>query len=205
MNKILFLCGLRIALLLVSFCGLTFNVRADDASNSTFSIPLIANKWNLVSIPYDVFDERIEAVLGDADSSVDTIYAYDAGKWYVYRADHPELSTLKIIEPGYGYFIHASSSANINGRGTSFLGSSTPPSRHLVSGWNLVGPFVPEAEHSYDIDEVFSSIGFSGVDYLALWGMDTTTESFTTKESVRQGDAFWILLDAPHVYGPSSF
>jgi hypothetical protein len=205
MNKILFLRGLRTALLVIFFLELAANVQADNTPNSTFSIPLIANEWNLVSIPYDVSDERVEAVLGDANNSVDTIYAYDAGKWYVYRADHPELSTLKRIEPGYGYFMHASSSANISGRGTPLIGSSTPPLRHLVSGWNLVGTLIPTAEHIYDIDEVFSSIGFSGVDYLALLGMDTTTESFTTKDSVRQGDAFWMLLDAPHVYGPPSF
>ncbi len=205
MNKIFFLYGFRVVFLLVTIFGFTFSVRADGTQKSDFSISLTANVWNLVSIPYDVPDERVQAVLGDASNSVDTIYTYDAGEWYVYRADHPELSTLKTIEPGYGYFIHASSSTNISGRGTSFLGSSTPPSRHLVSGWNLVGAFIPTADQSNDIDEVFSSIGFSGVDYLALLGMDTTTQSFTTKESVRQGDAFWMLLDTPHVYGPPSF
>ena len=205
MKKFLFLIVIEVAFGLVSLLGFPSEVRASDVGDGSFSIPLTENNWNLISIPYDLTDDRVESVLANAVNSVDTIYTYDSGEWYVYRVGHPELSTLKTMQPGYGYFIHASTSANITGRGTLFLGSSTPPLRHLVSGWNLVGALVPMADHFYDIDEVFSSIGFSGVDYLTLLGMDTTTESFTTKSAVRQGDAFWMLLDAPHLYAPASF
>ncbi len=187
------------------------NASTTIRSSSMYNIPLAPNVWNLISIPVDVPDESIPAVLGTALSSVDTIYRYAPeisnanGGWAVYQAKHPELSSLTILQPGFGYFVKTNASTSVNVNGTLFTGTQIPPSRKLGSGWNLVGVFGGTADHSEDIDTVFSSIGFSGVDYLALWKMDPLTQSFTTTDTASPGDAFWMLLDAPHSYGPSTF
>jgi hypothetical protein len=211
MKNLYIVCSVLFAFLLLIPLLVNADSGAAPADLNSFSIPLAADTWNLVSIPFDLPDESIAGVLGDALNSVDTIYMYApelesaSGDWQVYRAGHPELSTLKAIQPGFGYFVHTTSVATINGRGTLFSSSSTPPMRHLVPGWNLVGVFEPTADQSHDIDEVFSSIGFSGVDYLALWKLDPSTASFTTPDTANVGDAFWMLLDAPHTYGPTTF
>jgi hypothetical protein len=184
---------------------------ASSANTSSFSIPLVANAWNLISIPVQLPDESLPAALGNASSSIVTIYRYAPeissadGGWDVYQKDHPELSSLTALQPGFGYFFKTNATTSLEGSGVLFTPRETPPFRNLVSGWNLVGVFQPTADQSVDIDQVFSSIGFSGVDYLALWKLDPVTQSFTTPDTVSLGDAFWMLLDTPHTYGPSRF
>jgi hypothetical protein len=215
MKNLYIVCSILFGSLLITPLLVNADSDPSEPNLSSFSIPLAADTWNLVSIPFDLPDESIAGVFGDALNSVDTIYMYapeisgeigeKSNPWFVYRAGHPELSTLKTIQPGFGYFVHTTSEGIISGRGTLFSSSSTPPSRHLVAGWNLVGVFEPQSTSSGDIDQVFGSIGFSGVDYLALWKLDPSTASFTTPDTASQGDAFWMLLDAPHTYGPTNF
>ncbi|OYT65968.1 hypothetical protein B6V00_04045 [ANME-1 cluster archaeon ex4572_4] len=64
--------------------------------------------WNMFSVPYGVADKTLPAVLKSIEGNYDYIYYYNAttGEMDYYDPLNPELSTLKILEPGAGYLIH---------------------------------------------------------------------------------------------------
>jgi hypothetical protein len=178
--------------------------RAPAFALQSYSLPL-ALGWNLLSVPVAPADARAASVF--ASSSVDAVWSYDPGDpsadasgWLVYDSAHPELSTLTAIAPGAGYFVHASSTGVLNISGTLFAPDAVPPSRTLIGGWNLVGSYATSSEY---IDSAFATIGWAGLEYLALWKLDPVSKSFVLPSMVEPGDAFWIFLDAPHTYAPA--
>lgn len=178
-----------------------------------YRIPLTSsgNGWNLVSLPVIPVNTNPSAVLGDASTKIDSVWTYDpsdpaadASGWLVYSPAHPELSNLTRLTAGYGYFIHASSTAELEGSGALFSALATPPLRNLMPGWNLVGAYGLPNMTEWSVDDAFASIGFAGIEYTALWKLDTSSGDFETPEEVHPTDAFWILLDAPHQYAPTN-
>lgn len=170
----------------------------------TYTLPL-ASGWNLLSVPIVPADARPAGLF--ASSSIDAVWSYDPGDpaadpsgWLVYDPAHPELSDLPSVVPGAGYFVHANASGSLSVSGALFSPGAPPPSRSLTAGWNLVGSYATSSE---DIDSAFATIGWAGLEYTSLWKFDAATESFAAPDSVNPGDAFWILLDAPHTYAPA--
>ncbi len=171
----------------------------------TYTFP-IAVGWNLLSVPIVPSDSSVADIF--ASSSVDAVWSYDpsnplagASGWFVYAPAHPELSNLTAMEPGEGYFVHASTTESLSVTGSLFAPGVTPPARQLAEGWNLVGSY---ANSSESIDDAFSSIGWAGLEYTALWKLDATSKSFVLPSQVQPGDAFWILLTAPQIYAPTN-
>lgn len=164
----------------------------------------LADGWNLISTPGALTDATPAGVF--ASTTADAVWSYDPtdaaadSGWLVYDPSHPELSNLSSIDPGEGYFVHASTTSTLSLAASLFAPGTTPPARSLTGGWNLIGSYTPVAEN---IDDALATIGWAGLEYTALWKWDASTHSFSLPPVIRPGEGYWILLDAPHIYAPA--
>lgn len=170
----------------------------------SYTFPLLAG-WNLFSTPVTLENSNATSVF--ASTSADAIWSYDPSDvnadpsgWLVYDPAHPDFSNLTNVTPGNGYFVHALAPGSVTFSGSLFVPGLTPPSRALNAGWNLVGSY---ASSSTSVDSAFATIGWPGLEYTSLWELDAALQTFSLPNSVNPGDAFWILLDAPHIYAPA--
>ena len=102
-------------------------------------------KWNLISVPFVLLDNDVETVFSSVAANVESVWAYDAsvgpdGTWYVYSPGAPAgANSLKKIIPGWGYWLAAYNPDTLVIGGSLFSPATTPPSRDLKKGWNLIG------------------------------------------------------------------
>lgn len=161
--------------------------------------------WNLISLPIVPIDTNISAVLGDAEDSIEAVWAYDPTNvnantendgWFVYHPDGSDTSSLLTMTAGYGYWISVTANTAISGSGSLLTaGPTTPPSVSLDDGWNLIGYYQIPGEVSSNMDDAFSSIGLAGTDYTALFGFNNASGASTNNvDTINPGDAFWISV-----------
>ena len=123
-------------------------------SVQTFTKPL-PEGWNLISLPLTATDNSVDAVLSGVDQNA--VKRYDA--------------TTKLFEdaatmdPGIGYFVHATSASTWSYQGSPV--TSTNPG--LKSGLNMIG--VPNCTMSVD-----SAMGSADYRYVARW--DAATQDY---------------------------
>jgi len=96
--------------------------------------------WNLVSLPVDLGDTSLAAVLAPIAGHYDLVYAYDAwdtaDPWKKHNtAAPPFLNDLTDIDRTMGIWIRASAPANL----AVSCAASTSLNIPLKTGWNLVG------------------------------------------------------------------
>jgi len=196
------------------------NFEEDDNSSwsfttaTSYSIVLEANSggWNLISLPTVPSSTAIATVLGDASSAINAVWVYDPENiyaddsgWLVYYPTDSELSILETMTTGYGYWVSVNSDATISGSGSLLSAQQVPPSRTLISGWNLIGYYQIPGEASSNMTNAFSSIGSAGTDYTSLWGFDNASGTFTNVSVINPGNAFWISVPVSgKVYTPSN-
>ena len=126
----------------------------------SFEIPLY-KKWNLISVPFVLLNDDPAEVFNDTEG-VESVWTYDpdhviCGEDWCVWSPNPAPDNLK-IKPGWGYWVLENkdevcdevvgltnddqcgcvSEWLIIG-GTLFSPATTPPSRNLVKGWNLIG------------------------------------------------------------------
>jgi len=174
-----------------------------------------AGGWNLISLPVTPANKNISAVLGDVESSIESVWTYDPtnpnadsnGGWLVYNPGETnvDINNLDVMTAGYGYWVNTTADVNIIGSGSLMTaGPITPPSRNLVSGWNLVGYYQIPGEESSNVSSVFRSLG-GAEEMQGLLGFDNSTGKFDwTVETILPGDAFWVALPDAKVYTPSN-
>jgi len=109
-----------------------------------FDIPLF-KKWNLISVPFVLLNDSPEEVFKDTNG-VDSVWAYDpsneicADEWCVFTPDGIANDNLGDITPGWGYWVFEKLDEEwLTLGGSLFSPQTTPPSRNLVPGWNLIG------------------------------------------------------------------
>lgn len=178
-------------------------------TKNDYSISVYANAnggLNLISLPVQPSSAAIASVLGTAAGSIDSVWSYDPSNssapssgWLVYYPAHPELSSLSTMNTGYGYWITANANATLSGSGSLFASTSTPPSRTVQSGWNLLGYYQLPGQSSSTSTGAFSSIP----GYTTVIGYDNQTGVFKTVSSILPGDAFWLGTPTSGTYYPS--
>jgi len=109
--------------------------RLDLFSGEFLEIPL-NKKWNLISIPLKLVDNKPETVFKDIKDEIASVWKYDNGKWYLWTSD--ENGTLTEIEPGWGYWLLAKENTTLKVP-INLNPIFTPPTRTLQPGWNLIG------------------------------------------------------------------
>lgn len=175
------------------------------------SLSATAGGWNLISLPVVPNNIAISNVLGDAEASIGAVWTYDPNDsnavdgWLVYVPGNPEdTNNLDIITAGRGYWVSVTSNTTISGSGSLLtVGPTTPPSRNLVAGWNLVGYYQIPGENSSTANEAFTSLGGTA-GLSALWGFNNSEGQYKSVTTILPGDAFWISLPSAKVYTPSN-
>ncbi len=158
-------------------------------SSIPFSIDLTSANGglNLISLPVNPADTSIASVLSGISSSVESVWTYIGGVWYVYYPDNPDLSNLTTMEAGFGYFIEVSADVTLSGSG-----EVETDTRDLDIGWQLVGYLQPDSDTTEDvsIDTAFAGVGLAGIAYSDLVGYEDGAN--TTPTAVSPGDGFWM-------------
>ena len=178
-------------------------------TSNSYSISIYNNTnggLNLISLPVQPSSSAIASVLGTAASSISSVWSYDPSNplanssgWLVYYPAHPELSNLTTMSTGYGYWVTTSADTALSGTGSLFTSTTTPPSRSVQSGWNLLGYYQLPGQSSTDATHAFSTIS----SYTTVVGYDNQTGTFKAVSSIVPGDAFWLGIPSSGTYYPS--
>jgi len=161
-------------------------------------------KWNLISVPFVLFNDDPNVVFQNASSSIDSVWTYDNGAWKVWK---PGVGgTLDSIQPGWGYWVLAKENKCFEIAGSLLSPITTPPSRVLDKGWNLIG-YYGNTKMSLD-GETFDGLFRPNCDipdkpvYCALNSLIDTQQGFPRWSALYNyfnngGDnAGWVGLDA---------
>lgn len=187
-------------------------IKFTTATNYSIDLNANASGWNLISLPVVPSNTAIATVLGSAADNIDAVWTYDptnlnaVNGWLVFVPGNPEgTNNLTLMTTGFGYWVSVTGNANLSGSGTLLIaGPTSPPSRSLQSGWNLIGYYqLPNEDESIPAD-AFASIGAPVVGYNGLWGFDNTTGFFKEVTAILPGDGFWISLPSAKDYTPSN-
>lgn len=118
-------------------------------TGTKFEIPLF-KKWNLISVPFTLFNDDPEVVFEDVAEHTDSVWAYDPDnhmcdtEWCVWRPGDGFLDNLRIW-PGWGYWVLMDMEMDeepewlLLGGELFSTGPVAPPTRDLQAGWNLIG------------------------------------------------------------------
>lgn len=146
----------------------TWTFSTIDASIFDYSMKA---KWNLISVPIDVFDSRKIALF---PSAVSDAYAFVSGIGYVSR---------DTLLQGVGYWVKFADSSIV-----SFIGASRSfDSISIVSGWNIIGSISAPVAVS-DLVEVPS--GMIASQFYQYDG------SYSPADSVRPSRAYWVKANS---------
>ena len=182
--------------------NITSNLTTNSSENSsnqstillTFNETLTAG-WNLISIPLNVTNKSVSAVLGSIEGTYDTVLSYDSGNWKTYSPIFPEFSDLTKLELGKGYWIHILNETTLQINGT--LPNNTKIT--LNSGWNLIGyPSV----NAKNVSEVLDPIkqNYNIIMSYTPGGWKTYSPLFLNMSDLKEmepGKGYWINVNNP--------
>lgn len=163
-------------------------------------IPLKAG-WNLVSLPKQVADSSLSAVLFTRSTSVDKVYSYSRGHWQMATLTG---GTLTEMLPGSGYAVRttADTSVTISYRPVSPL--DMPPTYELPAGWSLIGYSTLGLTQYQPVDIYLTSLAGN---WMSLYTYDPATGYSLAKpgygfSNVELFRGYWIYLRQPGTLVP---
>jgi hypothetical protein len=167
---------------------ITFTVPSVSQDRST-TLSLQAG-WNLVSLPFQLANPSISAVLSPIAGSCTIVWAYRNGQWQWYAPQAPE-GTLQAIDAGSAYWIKMSAPAQL-----AVNGSAGNRSTNLTAGWNFVG-YTGSAPGA--ISTLLSSIAGK---YSMVWAYeierwryyDPTDPDGSSLTQLQPGRGYWIKM-----------
>jgi len=190
-----------------------------------FKIPLYA-KWNLVSLPFRVFDSDIATMLESFPnaSKITSIWNFDqcADDWFGY----PDLGLTDMVD-GDAYWIRLPYSATVPigydygdwwvfGTDRPYEEAPVPFNYEVCEGWNMVG-FTPVwdmtqcshvAQTAMDDEYLWNwwETSFSFADYGRIYGWDPTTQLWSTglpsTVQLQPGEGYWISFQRDGFINP---
>ena len=114
---------------------------------TSFNITL-NKKWNLISVPFVLLNNSIYNIFKDIEGQIDSVWTFNGTDWFVYTPG-PAPDTLTELFPGWGYWVYANDDALLTIGGNLFSPATTPPSKIILAGWNLIGYWGTEGEITY--------------------------------------------------------
>jgi hypothetical protein len=187
---------------------------------TSFTIQL-NKKWNLISVPFVLINDSPEEVFKDVKENVESIWTFDSfeNQWYVYHPNGaPETSNLDSITPGWGYWLRAYNPDELLIGGSLFSPMTTPPSRDVKKGWNLVGYYGADGVEVFDgldgegksaecvfysLKETVNDIPFNSLwSYWELSNPPNPVITFSADDNLDPGAGYWafILKDGIYAY-----
>ena len=191
------------------------DVEKFKVEGTKLDIPLY-KKWNLISVPFVLLNSNIDVVFHDIEDSILAVWKYENGTWYVWTPDDDGPKDFNTIEPGYGYWVLSMNGSAENPvwltiGGSLFSPATTPPSRKLAKGWNLIGYYGIKWQ-MYGWDDMWDYCGhgygyhnryiYGDKVYCALNSLINTHEGYPKWSSLwtylncGNGYTWWIPLNA---------
>ncbi|MCK4555426.1 MAG: hypothetical protein KAT83_02370, partial [Candidatus Aenigmarchaeota archaeon] len=181
--------------------------------------------WNLISVPFVLLEDNITTVFDDIKEDIEAVWSYDAktNLWQVYRPNGDEgTNDLQKVTPGKGYWIMAYNDTELVIGGDLYNPIATPPSRDLVTGWNLIGLYGVEDE----LTDYTGPAGNANEAYCALYTLrneesiyppikwsalvgywepdDPEFMEYGMCDRTDLGAGYWIFMDEDKKYARSS-
>jgi hypothetical protein len=184
-------------------CGESIHdIEKFKVEGTAFEIPLY-KKWNLISVPFALINDSISEVFKNITDKIISVWTYDNGVWYTWI---PCVGgTLTSIKPGWGYWVLANNDTELLIAGNLFSPVTTPPSKDLQSGWNLIGYYGTEWQtYELEKDNVCGYINpnYGGYTYCSLNSLINTQQGFPRWSSLWGYDncgndvAYWHELES---------
>lgn len=157
----------------------------------------LSEGWNLVSLPRELTNPEVGAVLCASQGNIELILGFDR-EGLTYDPSLPEFNTLQEFQEGLAYWIKTTqpSVLRING-----VDVSPQKPLFLNEGWNLIS-FLPNS--TMPVEEAFDSLG-SDVE-LVLGFVNGATSYYSsippelnTLSSLEPGQGYWLKLNRPSV------
>jgi len=183
-------------------------------------------KWNLISVPYVLFNDDPNVVFNESNDKIVSVWAYDNGNWSTWA---PNVSgTLTDIKPGWGYWVLSKEDdVCFEIAGSLFSPLEIPPSRTLQPGWNLIGhygsdgifretcelegrPVYCALNSLIDTQEGFprwsSLYNYfnNGSDDAGWTGLDACISKRWAPAEMEPGKGYWIEMDVSDGYAPAT-
>ena len=114
----------------IGYASVCFTIEAKVKVNIS-----LYSEWNMFAVQINVSNWTLPTVLESIDGKYNYVYYFNAttDTMDYYIAGHPEVSTLKELEPGAGYLIDMKEDHTLQFEGMKFI----EPSRDLESEWNM--------------------------------------------------------------------
>jgi subtilisin family serine protease len=150
--------------------------------------------WNLVALPLEPVSDGTSRIFGSAVDEIEAVWGYKNRTWQNHTPDLPELSDLKTLQSGHGYWIKAKAPVSVTVEGV--LNETSIP---LSTGWNLIGI---DSLHEKTIahflagvdEQVISVRGYKN----GVWQVyDTRFPELSDLEMMEPGVGYWINTSGP--------
>jgi len=152
-------------------------------------------KWNLISVPFVLLNSDIEVVFNDTKQNITSVWTYENNTWFVWTPG-PAPDTLHNILPGVGYWVLANNDTDIKIGGSLFSPITTPPSRDLVSGWNLIGPYGTDWQNfSSDPLCAYKTAAPDGI--FADFAYCSLNSLVDTQQGLPRWSSLWTFVNCP--------
>jgi len=124
--------------------------------------------WNFISVPLNVSDWSVPAVLSSIEGKYTMIWTYNAStkSSQIYMPGYEE---FKELEPGRAYLIQMSEDATLEIEGTLLKRNIS-----LLKGWNTFG--VPYGLENYSLPDILDEHGLKNK-YTMIWTYNASTKS----------------------------
>jgi hypothetical protein len=185
----------------------------------------INSKWNLISTPVVLLDNSMGQIF-DEDANctpvVMSVWTYDAvtGLWHIYTPDGNDANDdLDTMVPGDGYWVLADDDCVLKIGGSLMQPAKLPPSKDIVTGWNLIGYYGTDGQLGYygpagngklakcALNTLGSSMWDKG--WTSLWGYwepynPNQWAAYNKFDRLDPGAGYWMLAPADGIYAPST-
>lgn len=187
----------------MSESGLAIDMKADNstvlpagthtltiatAEPATCGVIRLSQGWNLISLPLIPNNSNISVILADITGNVEIVWGYEAvtGTWTSWAPGWG--GDLTNIVDGKGYWLNMNAVDTLIIEGVVLpLPPATPPTYHVVEGWNLIGfkSCAPATASEY--------LAGLGGNFTVIYGYDDSGYfSVPASGQLEPGHGYWI-------------
>jgi uncharacterized protein (TIGR03790 family) len=150
--------------------------------------------WNLISIPFEPFNDNVTEALRSIDGEYDTVRFFDpngtADPWKAYYSFKPSaFNDLSAIDRRMGFWIHVLNSTVLEVNGTHYRSTDI----FLRAGWNLIGyPSLKDQK----VNEVFLGLPLLRIEAFAKGSVPYLLERLDGNGFMAPGKGYWVEVVA---------
>lgn len=146
--------------------------------------------WNLISVPFEPFNNNITDVLKSIDGEYDMVRFFDSNEttdsWKTYYSFKPiQSNDLSVIDRRMGFWIHVLNSTVLEVNGTHYRSTDI----YLRAGWNLIGfPSLKDQK----VGDVFLGVPLLQIEAFAKGSVPYLLERLDGSRFMTPGRGYWV-------------